>query len=410
MKIGYVYFSAAERNRVANAIRNLQNPGAIDELGIGRVRDAFGEMLFPGISTLQNHAKYFVLLPHLYRLAIEEGVLKSPEHAKEVVRKKEILLTKRLKEGSAKNTTGITGSDSVDSDTYVRYDPTYIYWSGLQSLGIVKVLGSIYDFIYNQSKKVKPASFQSKKKAEDEQSDDVTCQEWNEFLPKPPTKFDLNKKINIKLNKAEAVFLKKCITVTSEKTKNSLFAYILADDRIKQKDCFLNFDISQIKDLELRKQIELAQRFSRFMRPVHIYYNKVFAESRRNPNAKVVKELENKFNAELNKNKDVYSQKKLDEIFVFLGGFPKGNPIRKFCSEVLQCIKSGKKNGNFSKLKNLLVSREKNVKKPAQCKLSNPKAFEYDSKHPIHNYYLTYRWETAWIMIEEIRAGLNKKG
>lgn len=164
MKIGYVYFSAAERNRVANAIRNLQNPGAIDELGIGRVRDAFGEMMFPGISTLQNHAKYFVLLPHLYRLAIEEGVLKSPEHAKEVVRKKEILLTKRLKEGSAKNTTGITGSDSVDSDTYVRYDPTYIYWSGLQSLGIVKVLGSIYDFIYNQSKKVKPASFQSKKK------------------------------------------------------------------------------------------------------------------------------------------------------------------------------------------------------------------------------------------------------
>ena len=31
---------------------------ALDELGIGRIRDAFADRMFPGISTLQKHMKY----------------------------------------------------------------------------------------------------------------------------------------------------------------------------------------------------------------------------------------------------------------------------------------------------------------------------------------------------------------
>lgn len=46
----------------------LQESEAIEELGIGRVRDNFSNTLFPVTSTLQHHAKYFVLMASLSTL------------------------------------------------------------------------------------------------------------------------------------------------------------------------------------------------------------------------------------------------------------------------------------------------------------------------------------------------------
>ena len=66
MQIGFVNFNTAEKKRVAKMMQLLQESEAIEELGIGRVRDHFSNTLFPGTSTLQHHAKYFVVLPSLY--------------------------------------------------------------------------------------------------------------------------------------------------------------------------------------------------------------------------------------------------------------------------------------------------------------------------------------------------------
>jgi hypothetical protein len=38
-----------------------------DELGIGSVRDAFADMLFPGTSTIMTRARYFLLVPWTYQ-------------------------------------------------------------------------------------------------------------------------------------------------------------------------------------------------------------------------------------------------------------------------------------------------------------------------------------------------------
>lgn len=39
----------------------------VDELGIGVVRDTFSDLLFPGTSTIQIRAKYFLFIPWIYR-------------------------------------------------------------------------------------------------------------------------------------------------------------------------------------------------------------------------------------------------------------------------------------------------------------------------------------------------------
>ena len=52
--------SAEQQRRVRDMIRLFEEPGTRDELGVGPVRDAFSELLFPGTSVIQTRA---ALLP-----------------------------------------------------------------------------------------------------------------------------------------------------------------------------------------------------------------------------------------------------------------------------------------------------------------------------------------------------------
>lgn len=66
MQIGYIDFSKEERDKVLATLKLLTVPSALDELGIGRIRDAFANKLFPGLSTIQTRAKYYVIIPYLF--------------------------------------------------------------------------------------------------------------------------------------------------------------------------------------------------------------------------------------------------------------------------------------------------------------------------------------------------------
>jgi len=45
-----------------------------DELGIGQVRDAFSDLLFPGTSTLHTRARYLLIVPWCYQEAEQRGL------------------------------------------------------------------------------------------------------------------------------------------------------------------------------------------------------------------------------------------------------------------------------------------------------------------------------------------------
>lgn len=65
--IGWIDFSSEHREKVKTVIDLLASPGVVDELGIGMIRDSFSDTLFPGISTIQTRAKYFLTLPRIFR-------------------------------------------------------------------------------------------------------------------------------------------------------------------------------------------------------------------------------------------------------------------------------------------------------------------------------------------------------
>ena len=66
MQLGWVDFSKEDREKVLDVMSLLQEQGAVDELGIGLVRDGFANYFFPGTSTVQTRAKYFLIIPYVF--------------------------------------------------------------------------------------------------------------------------------------------------------------------------------------------------------------------------------------------------------------------------------------------------------------------------------------------------------
>lgn len=66
MQIGFVNFSQEELARKNKVLQMVRDQTAIDELGLGRIRDAFANLMFPGMSTLQRRAKYFAVMPSIF--------------------------------------------------------------------------------------------------------------------------------------------------------------------------------------------------------------------------------------------------------------------------------------------------------------------------------------------------------
>ena len=71
MKLGYIHSSKEEQAQAMQVLKMTSESVALDELGIGRIRDDFADRMFPGISTLQKHIKYFSLMPQVNRKATE---------------------------------------------------------------------------------------------------------------------------------------------------------------------------------------------------------------------------------------------------------------------------------------------------------------------------------------------------
>jgi hypothetical protein len=44
----------------------FREKGTIDELGLGTIRDAFADMLFPGTSAPRTRPRYFLIVPWIY--------------------------------------------------------------------------------------------------------------------------------------------------------------------------------------------------------------------------------------------------------------------------------------------------------------------------------------------------------
>lgn len=400
MNVGFLSFDPGSFSDVQKILQKIREPGALDEIGIGRYRDAFAEELFPGMSTLQHHAKYFVLLPALFN-DLSQGSYKSIKDVRDAVIKSEINLTQKLLLGNAEDATGITGSLVVEEakknpQKYVKYDPTYIYMSGLRTFELVNSKMSANQIIWHLS--------QQKRDNDTERKNGSFGGLDQPFSFCRSVKYDFNdltEGISLKLEKEEAAFLKERIE-NSVSSKDSFLAHLLRK----------NFPITmemEYKDLEIfmtdwdekfQTVYKMSMVFSRFVELLRIRYLIYFDILDNQPELK--EKNERKFEELWGKYKDTVTPAAIEEIILHFQNRVNNKDIQEFCKNTVELLC----NRNFDELNNQLLLREREIKKDSVCKLDK------HDQYTDHNFNvdgLNYRWDLVKVIISEIREGLENE-
>ena len=158
-------------------LRSLDEPGTLDELGLGSVRDAFSNMLSPGTSTIQTRLRYFIFLPWIFRRLEDQRV--PPVDFSRRLREDEARLIDCLRHQGPQQ--GVIG---YNSGIELQRMPSEIYWSGLGSWGLRRPNLTISE--YGQ----RAAAIGS---LQPDRDDDGNATKWGESmwapLPQPPKDF-----------------------------------------------------------------------------------------------------------------------------------------------------------------------------------------------------------------------------
>lgn len=133
--LSWLDFSENDRQRALDVLDLFRERGTVDELGIGTVRDALADVLFPGTSTIMTRARYYFFIPWLYQ-DLERRKTSSSEILQKG-RRAEIGLIEALFDAGERE--GLIG---VEARKDLKRLPSTIYWQGLGVLGIRRFPGS----------------------------------------------------------------------------------------------------------------------------------------------------------------------------------------------------------------------------------------------------------------------------
>ncbi|MBN1566822.1 MAG: hypothetical protein JXA73_03180 [Acidobacteria bacterium] len=281
--IGWVDFSSEHRNRVKTVLDLLSAPGVLDELGIGVIRDAFSDHLFPGISTIQTRAKYFIIVPRILRNyeQLPDKQRRGVSMEDYLAEQEKLVRIRLVEKYGKKEQLGITGvTFGTRSDRDVLRQPSSIYWNGLRTFGILKTHLSLAEFCRKYSGHRPPLRMVLEETRE-ERGDDIDADDIARSpIATLPLEDDWKNRLTITLSKPEAEFLRHQMTAAKP---GSLLGQILMNDRgmdeflsLQQYAPFEEFaDLPFVAQLpfQLRMVVRWAKLFWIILFGAHIRYN-----------------------------------------------------------------------------------------------------------------------------------------
>ena len=400
LQIGWIDFGNKDRNKILSVLSLLSGPEAVDELGIGVVRDGFSNILFPGTSTVQTRAKYLLLVPYILLELEKQKGLEYREFLATLERKEKDLI-QILKEGNAE---GVIGSRAGEK---IKRRPSEIYWNALHTYGIFNCRSRLSLDGYAKAvcalSRERANLYAAGRSEREEGSDDNKlpggrCIE--EFWRLPPPNKDWRNELKIELTQEEAGFLRDRI-LKSEHSRDSLLAFVLRNELNE----VVNYDhidiIGSIASLpnQLKIDFEMAQRFSRFIYGANIRYNIMLSDDR-NETAKAKWKTWYE-SAMSSRSVETYD---LKEPFVRLGinGRNRGR-LLPFMQKWQQSVLSG----NIKQMDELLIAREIELKGKERAKLGNSSIFRWQEGDWLGGGLLQYRFHNAKRIIADIFAALQ---
>lgn len=394
MQLGWIDFSKEDRQKALDVIDLLSEQGAVDELGIGIVRDAFANYFFPGTSTVQTRAKYFMIVPYVLREAVDGRYGKDMNHILREIDLAEKDCGIRLLQANPK-ADGVIGTRVLPKG-WVARKPSDIYWNGIRTYGIFCDYGlSIPEYVSLavslREQKLAARLGNRNDDAEENERDDADAGDignirfWN--LPIYPK--DWKDKLAIELTNEEALYLDHQIQKT---TKGTLLAYVLQNHiDLNAYDDFSGTaaDLSGKVDDKLAYMMRLACDLSDLVYLARVRYNVMLSEGENDTASDAWESL----SSELDR------RTKVDLLAVF-SELKLQNPATFY---FLSNIQKAFKEKDIDRADVLIGRRERELKGINRAKLSRTK--EFDHSKWVGGGKLDYRFSNARRIVNDIYAG-----
>ena len=396
MELGWIDFSKSERSKVLSVLELLHESGTLDELGIAPVRDGFSNIFFPGTSTIQTRAKYFLIVPYALK-DLEQGGETKPGRVRDLLDGieracGEVFLVQNREEK------GIIGGRSLKDHRWVKRPPSEIYWSGLRQYRIF----TFPNWTMTEYLRTSCAQQQRKTTLKDLRSkkDRLEKDDWDDkdaggsfsirFWNIPTYTEDWKTDLKIKLTPAEAAFLKQQIITCYP---DSMLGIILREHMVQVLDCGSFDDLDELMELfpeHIRRDYDLALDFSHFLYIIRTVYNMIASEGKNEAANREYQRLHPHFSED--------GKVDLDAIFLRLG--IGGNAaLCKFLRTAQSCILED----DFDGLCKCIKDREILLKGTGRAKTAHPG--EFDVNAWFGGYYLDYRFPNAMTIIRDIFEG-----
>lgn len=279
MPLGWIDFSRSERNKVLSVLEMLTEAGTLDELGIAPVRDGFANLFFPGTSTVQTRAKYFLIVPYALK-DLEYSDETNPNRMRQSFDAVERWCGEQFL-AHGEDTAGIIGGRSLRQKRWVKRTPADIYWNGLRSYGIFTGGNlSLYEYMravcVRKSQKDTLGRLGNRRDnaGENEQDDkDAGGLLSMRFWKIPTYTPGWAKELKLSLTEEEGSFLRTQIITAFP---DSMFAYILRNRMTEVLSCKSFPELHSLMPGfpgQIRDDYALAVSFSNFLYVLRSIYN-----------------------------------------------------------------------------------------------------------------------------------------
>ncbi|MBN1274239.1 MAG: hypothetical protein JXB26_18405 [Candidatus Aminicenantes bacterium] len=368
-----------------------------EELGIGPIRDAISDTLFPGTSTLHTRAKYMLFIPWIF-MKLERQQTPSREiEAKS--RNLELSLMRALIYSGEKD--GLIGYQAREN---LKILPSSMYWTGLGVWGLRKFEGtrlqyflsldSYYDYLRTAAK-----------------SDDGTAQRhvrtnWAPHIIDIPNHFPKGATFN--LTREEASYLREKIIANC---RDTVLAKVVETGRSTNIDFIWQHPKLSAFSREHLKLIEHARNFSDVMQGAFLLYFMMLHEKRDGKEKDSEKqEMISQWAESMERRMNKLLKWNLEEFWhiIFRKNPHVGYRIRRFVEKWISIVlqnDSLSKIHAMSKARDLIYQREVRIK-GKRSRFRNRRMLEQWSGQTGSSVY-RFRWGNVQSMVNDIIKGLK---
>ncbi|MYF28118.1 MAG: hypothetical protein F4029_17435 [Gammaproteobacteria bacterium] len=266
--LAWLDYSERDRRRALEVIDLFRETGTVDELGLAGVRDSYSDLFFPGTSTIQTRACYFLLVPWTF-LRLERLGKRSNEAAA-WTRREELRLNRRLRTGD--DTAGVFGIQAGDA---LKRLPSEVYWGGLGSWGIRTFSGHMWAY-FRSLDSFYSRRHQLRDTPHDPEGKRALPANWHPHIPSPPSGFPY-KSVSVALRPQDAAYLRDRIQARHAESLLAVLASRAVRADLAADRPWRHSALAEVSPT-LREHLRDARLFAICMQGAALLYNLMLSE------------------------------------------------------------------------------------------------------------------------------------